>query len=172
MSHASNKVRWCLNKAKKETEETGLHRGLIKGEADKNLAEKHIAKAEHNLSAALYLDKGSFSDWSASAFFYCIYHCFLAILRKFGYDSRNQECTLALIEMLKEEGKIDIGDKFIDSLKIAKAEEMHESSIIKIREDFQYGVQIEFNRKEEFDMLVEMCKEMIEKAREIIHADL
>ncbi len=172
MSHASNKVKWCLNKAKREIEEIGAHRGLIKAEEDKNLVEKHIIKAEHNLNAALYFDKGGFSDWSASAFFYCIYHCFLAISRKFGYESRNQECTLALIEVLKEEGKLDIDDKFIDTLKITKAEEMHESSIIKIREDFQYGVKIEFEKKEEFDMLAEMCKEMIEKTREIIHKNI
>lgn len=171
MSHASNKVKWCLNKAKKEIEETGLHRGLINREEDKNLAEKHIAKAEHNLNAALYFDKGGFSDWSASAFFYCIYHCFLAISMKFGYESRNQECTIALIEMLREEGKIDIDDKFIDTLKITKAEEMHESSIVKMREDLQYGIGIEFKRKEEFNIMVKMCKEMIEKAREIIHKE-
>lgn len=170
MSQASNKVKWCLNKAKKETEESGLHRGLIKGDADKNLAEKHIIKAEHNLSAALYFENGGYSDWSASAFFYSIYHCFLAVLRMFGYESRNQECTIAVIEMLKEEGRIDVDNKFIDTIKITKTEEVH-WSIIKIREDFQYGVNIEFRRKEGFNMMLEMCKEMIEKAREIIHKE-
>lgn len=73
MSQASNKLNWCLNKAKKELEETGLHRGLVKIEEDLDFAEKHIIKAEHNLKAALYFEKGGFSDWSTSAFFYCIY---------------------------------------------------------------------------------------------------
>ncbi len=169
MSQASNKVRWCLNKAKRELEESDLHRGLVKTEEDIESAEKHITKAEHNLKAALEFDKTGFSDWSASAFFYTIYHCFLAILRKFGYESRNQECTIAMIEMLKEEGKIDIDNRSIDTLKIAKVEELHESSIIKAREDFQYGTELEFREREEFNRMHEMCKEVIDKTRDIIH---
>ena len=167
MPHASNKVEWCLRKAKKELGELGLHRGLIKINGGIELAEKHILKAEHNLKGAIYFKKGGFSDWSASAFFYCIYHCFLAILTRFGYESRNQECTIATIEMLKENKEIDIDDRLIDSLKINKAEEMHESSIIRIRENFQYGVELEF--KDEFDNLVNLCKEAINKTREIVH---
>ncbi|MBI4453330.1 HEPN domain-containing protein [Candidatus Woesearchaeota archaeon] len=168
MSQASNKLKWCLNKAKKELEETGLHRGLIKGNPDKDVAEKHIAKAEHNLNAALYLDEGGYSDWSTSAFFYCLYHCFLAILRKYGYESRNQECTLAVIELLIEEGTIAIDHKFLDALKITKIKEV-DHSVIKIREDFQYGVEIAFKERNEFDELTKMCKELIDITREIIH---
>jgi len=148
MSQASRKVEWCLKKAKRELEESDLHRGVVKVESNIKLAEKHIIKAEHNLKAALYFEKGGFSDWSVSAFFYTIYHCFLAISNFFGYESRNQECTIALIETLKEEGKIEMDNKFIDTLKITKAEKMHEGSIIKIRENFQYGIELEFKEKE------------------------
>lgn len=169
MPHASNKVEWCLRKAEKEIGELGFHRGLVKVEEDIKLAEKHIIKAEHNLKGAIYFKKGGFSDWSASAFFYCIYHCFLAVLIRFGYESRNQECTIAAIEMLKEKG-LDINNKLIDTLKISKAEEMHESSIIRIREDFQYGVEIKFKEKEEFDNFVRLCKEAISKTRDIVHS--
>lgn len=170
MSQASNKVRWCINKAKKELEETGLHRGLIKGWPDTKIAGKHIQKAEHNLEAALYFDKGGFSDWSTSAFFYCLYHCFLAILRKFGYESRNQECTIVAIEMLNEEGKINVKNKFIDTLKMAKDKES-DHSLIKLREDFQYGIEIEFNKRKEFGKLVNLCKQMINKTRETIYEE-
>ena len=168
MSQASNKVKWCLNKAKRELEESNLHRGLVKVNEDMESANKHIIKAEHNLKAALYFEKGGFSDWSVSAFFYCIYHCFLAIARKFGYESRNQECTIALVEMLKEEGKIDINENFIDTLKIEKAEERHEGSVIKLRENFQYSSELDFDEKEEFNKLVELCKGAINKTRDII----
>ena len=61
MSQASNKVKWCLNKAERELKEKGFHRGLIKREENAKLAEKHISKAEHNLNAATYFDKGGFS---------------------------------------------------------------------------------------------------------------
>ena len=162
MSQASNKVKWCLNKAKKELEESEMHRGLVEKEQDYKTAALHVAKARHNLNAALFFEKNNYSDWSASAFFYCIYHCFLAILRKFGYESRNQECTIAVIEMLKEQGKIAIDDKFISTLKIRQAKE-DEHSVIKIREDFQYGTDIEFHRKEEFEKLTQLCKEATNK---------
>lgn len=168
MSQVSKKVKWCLNKADKELAESGLHRGLVKRESDIALAEKHVIKAEHNLNAAFYFKKGGYSDWSTSAFFYCLYHCFLAILRKFGYESRNQECTLAVIESLKEEGKIDIDGKFIDTLKITKFKKT-DHSVIKIREDSQYGVELDFKRESEFDRFTKMCKEMIDTTRELIH---
>lgn len=169
MSQANNKVKWCVNKAKKELEISDTHRGLVKSASDIEMAEKHIRKAEHNLHAAAYFKKGGFSDWSTSAFFYCIYHCFLAILRRFGYESRNQECTIAVIEMLMEEGKIEIDKKFIETLKSAKSEERHESSIIGLRENFQYGVDIEFKETAEFDRMFGLCREAIDTAREVIH---
>ena len=167
MSQASNKVKWCLNKAKKELEETGMHRGLIEQEQDFKSASLHLAKARHNLNAALFFQKNNYSDWSASAFFYCIYHCFLAILRRFGYESRNQECTIAVIEMLKEQGKIAIDDRFISTLKISQAKE-DEHSVIRTREDFQYGTDIEFQKKEQFEELTQLCKEAIEATSKII----
>ena len=169
MSEAENKVEWCLKKAERELKESDLHRGLVKVESNIELAEKHVTKAEHNLKASLYFEKGGFSDWSASAFFYTIYHCFLAILVKFGYETRNQECALAAIEMLNEQGKIKIDKKFIDTLKITKIEEMQEDSLIRLRENLQYGVELKFKEQEEFERLTEMCKEIISKTREIIH---
>ena len=91
MSQASKQVDWCLKKAQKELIEKDAHRGLVKITPDIKLAGKHIAKAEHNLNAASDFAKMGYSDWSPSAFFYSMYHCFLAILSKFGYQSRNQE---------------------------------------------------------------------------------
>ena len=107
MSHASNKVEWCIRKAERETAETGKHRGLILKEPDLKLAQKHLQKAEDNLQVAYKMREGGHSSWSGSAFFYCLYHCCLAIAAKFGYESGNQECTIALIEMLREQGKFN-----------------------------------------------------------------
>lgn len=166
MSHASNKVHWCLHKAKRELEEIGVHRGLVTVEPDDKLAALHITKATHNLNAALFFGKNNYSDWSASAFFYCVYHCFLAILRKFGYESKNQECTIAAMEMLKEQGRIDIEDRLISTLKMTQARD--DGNIIKLREDFQYGTAIEFQRKEEFEKLTLWCKEAIEATNRIV----
>ena len=70
--------------------------------------------------------------------------------------------------MLKEEGKIDIDKELIDTLKIEKAEERHESNVISLRENFQYSTDLDFEEKEEFKRLVNLCKGAIDKTREII----
>src|SRR3989344_7672551 len=129
MSQASKHVKWCLNKAKKEIEECkklgkrAKHRGLLKTSPDINEANKHLAKAEHNLKGIDSFKEIGFSDWSMSAGFYCIYQCFLAIAAKFGYESRNQTCTISLMRYLNEEGKINIDTKFIDMLEQEELEE-------------------------------------------------
>ena len=91
MSQAKNKVKWCLNKAEKELKEGDKHRGLIKIKPDVNKARNHLLKADHFLKATIHLKKGNFSDICTSTLFYAIYHSLLAIIAKFGYESRNQE---------------------------------------------------------------------------------
>src|SRR3989339_828327 len=106
MSQAANQVKWCLKKAESEIKECKErnkrpnHRGLLRVKPDVSKAKKHIQKAEHNLRAIAYFGKGGFSDWSIAAGFYSIYHCFLAIAIKYGYESRNQSCTISLMEQL------------------------------------------------------------------------
>ena len=167
MVQIQNKVEWCLKKAQKELEKGELHRGLVKNFLSPTVARKHLEKAQHNLSAANFFQKQGYSDWSASAFFYCAYHCFLAILRKYGYESRNQECTLATIEMLREEGHIKIDPQFIDMLNLAKRSEI-DYSIIQIREEFQYGTEREYKDEKEFFALVDICKKLIDETMKII----
>lgn len=165
-SHASRKVKWCLRKAKKELSTKGYHRGLIKAKPDIRLAEQHIAKAKHNLDAAHYFHKGGFSDWSASAFFYTLYHCFLAILQRYGYTSRNQECTIACIELLRNQQAIALDTEFIDALKLGREQE---HSILGLREHYQYGIELEFSDHKELKRLTLLCKEMLHNTRDILH---
>ena len=82
MTQMEKKIQWCLNKAKRELEESDLHRGLVEVSPSKEIAKNHINKAQHNLEAALFFHDNGYSDWSASAFFYCLYHSFLGIIRK------------------------------------------------------------------------------------------
>ena len=166
MTHAKNKVDWCLKKAEKELKEGKKHRGLVKLEPDLDEAKKHLKKAEHNLSAIKYFDEGGFSDWSMSAAFYCIYQCFLAILLKFGYESQNQECTIALIKYLKEQDKIEIDNKFIESLESER--EKIESRIIEEREFYTYGATISVEDREELKKSIKLCKACLDQTKKII----
>ncbi|MCK5283890.1 MAG: hypothetical protein KAK00_10920 [Nanoarchaeota archaeon] len=90
MSHAKNKVDWCLRKAERELERSGKHRGLVKVKPGQEKAREFIAKAEHYLKATAHLKKGNFSDISTSTVFYAMYHCLLAIAVKFGYARKNR----------------------------------------------------------------------------------
>lgn len=175
MSQASNHIEWCLNKAKKEIEECEKlgkrkkHRGLLKVEPDIETAKKHVEKAKHDLKAITYLLKGNFPDISASMVFYSMYHCFLAIAIKFGYESRNQTCTISLMEYLKEKGEVDIDSKYIDMLKYAEVDEEQENSIIEMREELTYGVDISTEDKKKMKELMEECKKLIDFTKEIVY---
>ena len=166
MSHASNKVEWCIKKAEKEKETVGRHRGLITIEPNGELAQEHLQKAEDNLRVAYAMQKGGHSGWSTSAFFYCGYHCCLAIAAKFGYESRNQECTVALMEMLLEQGKINIDQNIIDALNSSKQEEVP-FSLIKKREELQYGIEKEINTTD-FEVLEKIAIKLLEQTKKII----
>jgi len=170
MSQAKNKVKWCLNKAKKEIAEGIKHRGLVEIEPDLDEAKNHIKKAEHNFKAVVLLEKSGFSDWSVSAIFYTIYHCFLGITTKFGYESRNQECTIALIEYLKEQKKINLSNEIIEALKSVEQEEKEQKRAIELREDFQYGTKTKIEDKT-LSELKGLCQKAIEETKKIIYRD-
>lgn len=168
MSHAKNKVKWCLNKAGKEIAAGGKHRGLVKTDPNLQKAKEHINKAEHNLKATFYLQKGGYTDWCSSTLFYTIYHSFLSILAKFGYESRNQECTFALIESLIEDNVIDIQKSEMGKISLFDVEEKHQSATaVQIREEFQYGTKLSLEDTS-LEELLNLAKTILDKAKIII----
>ena len=137
MGQASNKLKYCINKAKTEGVK---HRGIKVVEPNIVQAGKHISKAQHNLKAMLYLIRGNFLDWAVNASFYSMYHCCLAILAKFGYESRNQDCTFAAIETLIEEKKISLPIEKLRRISLPdRRETLDTDEVIELREDAQYG---------------------------------
>jgi len=56
-----------------------------------DLAQKHVKKSEYNYGVVQTLEKLKINDWALNVGFYAIYHCFLAILAKYGYESRNKK---------------------------------------------------------------------------------
>ncbi len=175
MSQSSKHVEWCLNKAKKEIEECNKlgkrpkHRGLLKGNPDFDEANQHLIKAEHNLIGITRFKEIGFSDWSMSAGFYCIYHCFLAIASKFGYESGNQTCTISLMRYLKEEKKITLDEKYIELLESEELDETKEDSVIDLREKYTYGAQISVKDETKINELKRNCKDLVDITKQIIY---
>ena len=174
-SQASKHLDWCLNKAKREIEDCKKqqkkirHRGLLKIEPDKKLALGHLQKARHNLEVFRLLRKNKFTDWPIAAVFYALYHCFLAIAVKHGYESKNQTCTIALIETLQEQGKISINPDIINFMKYNEEENNPRNSIIELREDYTYGVDLEVKDKEQLDKIEKLCVEFIDFTKDIVY---
>src|SRR3989338_7097937 len=97
MPQIDEHLKWCLKDPKR----------LIKAKPDLDLAQKHVKKSEYNYGVVQTLEKLKIYDWALNAGFYAIYHCFLAILAKYGYESRNQVCTITVLLSLINEKKLD-----------------------------------------------------------------
>lgn len=141
---------------------------MVKIKPDLALARAHIKKAEHNLKAITDFKNMGYSDWSVSAAFYSAYHCFLAIITKLGYESRNQECTFALIFDLIEDKQINLDKELVEEINLMDIDEKHEEpTIIEMREESQYGIKlsIEENR---FKQLLQTAKKILDKTKDIM----
>lgn len=165
MTHSENKLHWCLKKSEKEGRK---HRGLRKIVPDADKAAEHIKKAEHNLLVMEHLIGANFHDWAIHASFYAHYHCLLAILHKFGYESRNQECTFAAVEYLIEQGKISLEKSDLYNIFAAdKHDNLEQMDIVDLREKFQYGTETIYEKKK-LQELLKQTKEFIENTKVIM----
>jgi uncharacterized protein (UPF0332 family) len=155
-----------LTKCLKEGEKGGRHKGLRKITVSSSKVKGHIDKAIHNFKAMTSFQKTGFSDWSASAAFYCLYHCLLALIAKEGYESRNQSCTFALVEDMISEGKTSLS---INELKEIFDKDVtenleHSEKILDIRENMQYSIKTALEEAE-FLALKEKTKTLFDKIR-------
>ncbi|MEK6809106.1 MAG: hypothetical protein AABY40_00370, partial [Nanoarchaeota archaeon] len=97
-------------------------------------------------------------------------HCLLAILQKFGYESRNQECTFAVIESLIEEKKINMKKEELSKIfKNENGDEIEIIDMVNLREQFQYGTETLFEEKRISEMQIEAIR-FLEKTKTIIQS--
>ena len=159
----STKLEKCLKEGKKGGQR---HKGLKKIEPSDEMTRSHLNKAMHNFKAMISFKKTGFSDWSASASFYCLYHCLLAILSKFGYESRNQSCTFELIEALIDKDGLSLTKDELKEIfdKDVSENLEHSGKILDIRETMQYSVKT-FLEDKEFLELKERTKTLLDKIR-------
>ena len=132
MPHVDEHLKWCLKDPKR----------LIKTKQDIDLAQKHIKKSEYNYGVVQTLERLKTYDWALNVGFYAIYHCFLAILAKHGYESRNQACTITVLLMLINEKKLDLDKDLVtqfDTLDIEK--NTTHPTVRESREISTYGVE-------------------------------
>jgi|SRR3989344_6846341 len=160
MPQIDEHLKWCLND----------QRRLAKTKQDMDLAQKHLKKSEYNYQVIQRLEELKIYDWALNVGFYAIYHCFLAILVKYGYESRNQACTVTVLLTLINEGKLtldkDIVAKF-DSLDTEK--NIANPTIRESRELSAYGVETSIDLKQLKtikELILEVQRETIRILRE------
>ena len=143
-----SKLDWCLSKENR----------LKKIPSDRIKSINHIEKAKHNLMAADYNTQGGFNDWAVSQSYYAMYHALLAILYKFGYESKNHECTISAVEYLIISKKINLDIEDIAFIRTTEQMKMQDAK--SLREEFQYGTKTDVNK--------EILNNLLKKSREIV----
>jgi uncharacterized protein (UPF0332 family) len=158
----SEKLKNCL----KEGEKSERHKGLKKIGFSQERVNGHIAKAIHNFNAIELFSRVNYSDWSASAAFYCLYHGLLALIAKKGFESRNQGCTFALVEqmIINKECSL-ILDELREIFDRDITENLEQSNkILDLRENMQYSIKTSLE-KQELKFLSERTKLLFDKIR-------
>ena len=157
-----DKLRKCFDEGIRNGER---HKGLRKIRLGVQEAEQHMQKAIHNFEAISEFRKINFSDWSASAAFYTLYHGLLAILCLDGYESRNQSCTFAYIaKMIQEEQLHSLSEEDIKEIVDFDVTHdlEHSSSFLDIRETMQYSAKTSM-KDEAFESLKKRTNVLLNK---------
>ncbi len=151
MSQVENHLAWCLKDQKR----------LQKGRPDNELAKKHLKKSEYNYNVLRTLEHEKIYDWALNVGFYAIYHCFLAMLAKQGYASKNQSCTITVLLTLIDQKKLNIDKDLILQFDTLEEEEHVTSATVRMeRELSTYGVETSIDVKH-----LKLIKELIVKVQ-------
>jgi uncharacterized protein (UPF0332 family) len=108
---------------------------------DLELARIHLKKSEYNYDVSQRLEKLKVYDWALNVGFYAVYHCFLGILAKYGYASRNQSCTITALLKLIDDKMLDFDRDLVFQFDTLDVEENMVNPTVRIeREISTYGV--------------------------------
>ena len=139
MSQIDNHLKWCLADTKR----------LIKSVPDLELAQKHLKKSEYNYNVLQTLEELKIYDWALNVGFYAIYHCFLGILSKYGYSSKNQSCTITALLKLIEDKKLNLGKDLVLQFDTLDVEDnLNNPTTRQDREMSTYGVETSIDLKQ------------------------
>lgn len=153
MAQIDNHLKWCLKDPNR----------LVKVKPDIDLAKKHLKKSEYNMEVMKELEKLKRYDWALNIGFYSIYHCFLAILAKYGYESKNQSCSVTTLLKLIDDKKLDIDRDLILRFDALEADKKAVNTTVReSREISTYGVITDIDTKE-----LDNVKDLIKKVQRI-----
>ncbi|MBU1201914.1 MAG: hypothetical protein KJ583_01280 [Nanoarchaeota archaeon] len=163
-------VRDCFVIATKDEKKGKKHKGLIIYKPDNKVAEDYITKAKVNLQLCDFYKEKGFDYKIPEEWFYTLYYCALAILSKFGIESRSQKCTAFFLRYANNNKLIEYEDEFIDRITVYSAKD--EKSDVDERETARYSSSITSKEVEsKYKHMTNICKKAISQAEEIVFSD-
>ena len=166
----SKEVRDCFVSAMKDEKKGKKHKGLLIIKQDNKIAESYIQKAKLNLELCDFYKQKGFDYKIPEEWFYTLYYCALAILSKFGIESRSQKCTAYFLRYSKDNNLIDYDDEFIDRIRVYRGKE--EKSDVDERENARYSSSITSKEIEsKYEKMTSVCKEAISQAEEVVFSN-
>ncbi|MBI1968661.1 hypothetical protein HYS49_02015 [Candidatus Woesearchaeota archaeon] len=164
------KVFECFSLARKEEEKGKKHKGLLFVGRDDKRAEEYVQKAKVNLQLCELYKKQRLDYKIPEEWFYSQYYCALAILAKFGIESRSQKCTALFLRYVKDKSLIDYDDEFIDRIMVYKEKE--EETDVDEREKARYGSSVQSEEIiQKYNFMKGVCKRCISTCEEIVFSD-
>ena len=164
------KVFECFSLAKKDEEKGKKHKGLLFVGKYNKKAEEYVQKAKVNLQLCELYKKQRMDYKIPEEWFYSQYYCALAILAKFGVESRSQKCTALFLRYVKDKGLIDYDDKFIDRIMVYNEKE--EKTDVDEREDARYGSAVQSEEIiGKYEFMMDVCRRCISAGEEIVFSE-
>ena len=163
-------LRDCFANALRDEKKGKKHKGLLVIKPNLKEAEEYIIKTKKNLELCkLYKEQG-FDYKLPEEWFYTLYYCALAILSKFGVESRNQRFTALFLKYVKDNLLIEYDDEFIKRITVYR--EKVEKSDVDERENARYSSSIEIKEVEQnYDKMMGICKEAVSQCEDIVFSD-
>ena len=164
------KIKDCFASAVKDEKKGKKHKGLLITKPDNKISEEYIRKAKLNLELCDFYKQKGFDYKIPEEWFYTLYYCALAILSKFGVESRSQKCTAYFLRYLKDNNLIEYDDEFIDRIMVYRDKE--EKSDVDEREKARYSSSIKSKEIEaKYEDMTNVCKRAISQAEEIVFSN-
>ena len=162
-----DKLKECFSNAKRDEDKGKKHKGLLFVGIDNKKAEEYIKKAKKNLEICVLYKEMRIDYKIPEEWFYTLYYCGLAILTKFGVESRSQRCTALFLKAVKEKKLIEYDDQFIDRITVYSDKE--EKSDVDEREKARYSSSVKSEEvMQKYDLITNICKKAINQAEEIV----
>lgn len=160
----------CFKAAERDEKAGKKHKGLLITRPDNEEAKRYIQKAKDSLELCQLYKEKRYDYKIPEEWFYALYYCALAILSKFGVETRSQKYTALFLEYIANKHLIDYDAEFINRITV-HSEKGKESEVDK-REEARYGSFIKIDKVfERYDEMTLLCKKAISQCEEIVFSN-